>query len=305
MKLHYNTNKILIIIAFFLIAPLLANSQSIEMEYRNASTTATKICFEIWAKADASSASRTGEWNIMNLRMHLSLTPVNKNKAITLGINNVFSNYNHNYIDQNKSVAQNSVPGVPAAPYQYEYGLVLRNSKKSLPTDVFVHLVDVCIPVLGGTIVPNEVNSYLAPLAFDGAWKGTGSFYNFHGTSERFEVRSLESEIPLFASAGNLRPAAIGVVQSDNDVTFSPLNAYPNPTNGDIITLDINGIAQETACQILIQDATGKMVHYISTDLQKGNNPIVLSLEHLPAGLYFIQPKTNHMEWEALKIIKN
>ena len=67
------------------------------------------------------------------------------------------------------------------------------------------------------------------------------------------------------------------------------IQLYPNPTNMDYVTLEIKGV-NDAVIQVLITDLHGKV--FVNQTMNIGQSQTLLSLQHLPNGLYVVYVKT-------------
>ncbi|WP_158561354.1 T9SS type A sorting domain-containing protein [Emticicia sp. C21] len=69
--------------------------------------------------------------------------------------------------------------------------------------------------------------------------------------------------------------------------SFNSFKIYPNPSQ-DNLTIGINSLFQQTA-KIEIVDATGKVIHLETANLQQGENTMTININRLPSGTYIIK----------------
>ncbi len=88
---------------------------------------------------------------------------------------------------------------------------------------------------------------------------------------------------------------------SEKAVTFNLTDVFPNPFTNDIQIM-INSINNREV-DLIISDISGKEVYHKSATLKTGDNKIILNLEHLNQGTYFLNLRSGG-DTQTIKILK-
>lgn len=83
------------------------------------------------------------------------------------------------------------------------------------------------------------------------------------------------------------------------------IRVYPNPNLEQEATLEINSAQAKEQVQIIIVNAFGQQVHQQKVDIRTGINKVVVNIQHLPVGTYFVKVVGIDGIAEPLKFIRS
>ena len=101
---------------------------------------------------------------------------------------------------------------------------------------------------------------------------------------------------------GHFELSSIVIVTQNVDHFINSINAFPNPTNGDIVLNIESNQSQKSKIEII--DRLGKTFYSSNQSLEIGNNNIKINMNSMETGLYIIRI-SNINDTKNLKVLKN
>lgn len=114
-------------------------------------------------------------------------------------------------------------------------------------------------------------------------------------------IQSSTSSVDISAKVNNVVALGVGIKESSIDDNFS---IFPNPVNTKAISVSFNNKGESTVNLILLNTLGQIVIENSFDNLQTGENKVTLDLKTIPAGIYYLQIKTNDQESTKKLIIE-
>jgi hypothetical protein len=105
---------------------------------------------------------------------------------------------------------------------------------------------------------------------------------------------------PCQRAVSGVQECGIVAVEELLPTDRSPVRVFPNPTTGDITVEWTGGVAKKG--RLFVTDVTGARIR--SVDIPDAAERWTMSLDELPAGIYFIQIQSAEALYEVAKVVK-